>query len=151
MHQLGQLASKFGCHIQTHLSETQAEVNWIKELFPWAKSYTEVYDNMRLLGEKVGGGTLAAELRSFSLGVWSVLTPFFTQTILAHCVWLTDEEVFLLRERGAGVSHCPNSNMSVRSGRCNVRRLLSQGLKVGLGSGTSNPSTTKWLLRFSGG
>lgn len=53
MSHLGILASKYGCHIQTHLSETQPEVNWVKELFPWAKSYTEVYDKMNLLSEKV--------------------------------------------------------------------------------------------------
>lgn len=50
---LGQLASKYGCHIQSHLCETQPECNWVKELFPWAKSYTDVYDSMRLLSEKV--------------------------------------------------------------------------------------------------
>ena len=53
MSALAQLASDHDCHIQTHLCETQPESNWVKELFPWSKSYTEVYDTMRLLGEKV--------------------------------------------------------------------------------------------------
>lgn len=50
---LGQLATKYCCHIQSHLAETQPECNWVKELFPWAKSYTDVYDSMRLLSERV--------------------------------------------------------------------------------------------------
>ncbi|XP_066943920.1 uncharacterized protein [Macrobrachium rosenbergii] len=107
---LGQLAAKYGCHIQSHLGETQPECNWVKELFPWAKSYTDVYDSMRLLSEK---------------------------SVMAHCIWLTDDEIYILRERGVGVAHCPNSNISVRSGLCDIRRLLNHGLKVGLGTDCS--------------
>ncbi|XP_071544783.1 uncharacterized protein [Panulirus ornatus] len=107
---LGQLAAKYSCHIQSHLCETQPECNWVKELFPWAKSYTDVYDGMRLLSEK---------------------------SVMAHCIWLTDEEMYTLRERGVGIAHCPNSNLSIRSGLCDVRRLLNHGLKVGLGTDCS--------------
>ncbi|XP_069969713.1 uncharacterized protein [Penaeus vannamei] len=107
---LGQLAAKYGCHIQSHLCETQPECNWVKELFPWAKSYTDVYDSMRLLSEK---------------------------SVMAHCIWLTDDEIYTLRERGVGISHCPNSNVSIRSGLCDIRRLLNSGLKVGLGTDCS--------------
>ncbi|KAK7086412.1 hypothetical protein SK128_028165 [Halocaridina rubra] len=107
---LGQLAVKYGCHIQSHLGETQPECNWVKELFPWAKSYTDVYDSMRLLSEK---------------------------SVMAHCIWLTDDEIYILHERGVGVSHCPNSNISIRSGLCDVRRLMNHGLKVGLGTDCS--------------
>ncbi|XP_045594136.1 uncharacterized protein [Procambarus clarkii] len=107
---LGQLANKYGCHIQSHLCETQPECNWVKELFPWAKSYTDVYDSMRLLSEK---------------------------SVMAHCIWLADEEIYTLRERGVGIAHCPNSNISIRSGLCDIRRLLNHGLKVGLGTDCS--------------
>lgn len=54
---------------------------------------------------------------------------------MAHCIWLGDEEIYTLRERGVGIAHCPNSNISIRSGLCDVRRLLNHGLKVGLGTG----------------
>ena len=57
------------------------------------------------------------------------------QTILAHGVYLTDEELEVLAARGSSVSHCPNSNTSLRSGLCDVRRLLDAGIKVGLGTG----------------
>ena len=54
---------------------------------------------------------------------------------MAHCIWLSDDEIYTLRERGVGVSHCPNSNVSIRSGLCDLKRLMAHGLKVGLGTG----------------
>ena len=51
-------------------------------------------------------------------------------TILAHCVHLSTAEVELLRATGAGVSHCPNSNFTLKSGVCDVRRLQNAGVKV---------------------
>ena len=65
------------------------------------------------------------------------------RTILAHCCHLSDAEVSLLVTTGAGVSHCPNSNFSLKSGVCDVRRLRRAGVKVGLGtdcSGGFSPS-----------
>lgn len=107
---LGQLAKKYQCHVQSHLSETRPELSWVKELFPWSESYTDVYHKCELLGPK---------------------------TIMAHGVWLDDAEVKVLKESGVGISHCPNSNISIRSGLCNVRRLLDSGVKVGLGTDCS--------------
>jgi len=57
------------------------------------------------------------------------------QTVLAHGVYLSDEELQVLADRGSSVSHCPNSNTSLKSGLCDVRRLLDAGIKVGLGTG----------------
>lgn len=113
---LGQLARKYNCHVQSHLSETRPETAWVKELFPWSKSYTDIYDKSDLLGSK---------------------------TIMAHCIWLDDVEIQTLKESKVGVSHCPNSNLSIRSGLCDVQRLLNNGIKVGLGtdcSGGYSPS-----------
>ncbi len=57
--------------------------------------------------------------------------------ILAHCIHLAEEEVKTLSEAGAGVAHCPNSNFSLKSGVCDVRRLQQAGVKVGLGTDAS--------------
>ena len=48
---------------------------------------------------------------------------------------LKDEELKLLVQRGSSVSHCPNSNTALKSGLCDVRRLLNAGVTVGLGTG----------------
>jgi guanine deaminase len=57
------------------------------------------------------------------------------QTVLAHGVHLNDDELKVLAARGTSISHCPNSNTSLKSGLCDVRRLLNAGIKVGLGTG----------------
>jgi 5-methylthioadenosine/S-adenosylhomocysteine deaminase len=55
-------------------------------------------------------------------------------TILAHCIWLNDREVRLLRERRAKVSHCPSSNLKLGSGVARIPDLLAQGINVSLGA-----------------
>ncbi|KAJ3162283.1 hypothetical protein HDU86_004763 [Geranomyces michiganensis] len=105
---LGDLArARGGLHIQTHLAENKAECAFVKELFPASESYAGVYRDHGLL------------------------TP---RTVLAHCVHLSDADRKMLRDTGAGVSHCPVSNFGLDSGACNVRALLDAGCKVGLGS-----------------
>ncbi|XP_063608766.1 guanine deaminase-like [Penaeus indicus] len=116
MEGLAQLAAKHDCHIQSHICESQSEIDWVQELFPWSTSYANVYDTVGLLTDK---------------------------TVMAHGVWLKDEEVALLKEHDTGVAHCPNSNISLKSGLCDVQRLLRAGLKIGLGtdcSGGYSPS-----------
>ena len=100
---LGRLASTLSLPVQTHLAENRPECGWVRELEPDCPHYTEVYRRSGLLGPR---------------------------TILAHCCFLSQEEVELIREEGAGVSHCPNSNFSLKSGVCDVRRLQRAGVKV---------------------
>lgn len=68
------------------------------------------------------------------------------QTVLAHGVYLSDEELHVLAARGSAVSHCPNSNTSLRSGLCDVRRLLDAGIKVGLGTGMIHYTDMRRLM-----
>ncbi len=56
------------------------------------------------------------------------------RTLLAHCVWLSDEEIALLAERGVGVAHNPISNMKLASGAARTVDLLAAGVAVGLGT-----------------
>lgn len=54
--------------------------------------------------------------------------------ILAHCVWLNDEEKRIIRERGVKVSHCPGSNLKLASGIADVPGLLDKDAFVSLGA-----------------
>jgi len=56
------------------------------------------------------------------------------RTLLAHCVWVDDADVAIIAERGAGISHNPESNMKLASGVAPVARMLAAGICVGLGS-----------------
>jgi guanine deaminase len=107
MGKLGDIAKENDIPIQSHLSESFAECEWVKELHPDCASYTDVYDKYNLLTEK---------------------------TVMAHCIHLSDEEIAKISERKTGIAHCPNSNFSLMSGVLDIRRLLANGVKVGLGT-----------------
>ncbi len=55
-------------------------------------------------------------------------------TCLAHCIWISETEVALLRERDAKVLHCPTSNLKLGSGIARIPELLSRGISVSLGA-----------------
>ncbi|KAH0830626.1 hypothetical protein J3R83DRAFT_2081 [Lanmaoa asiatica] len=114
--ELGELAETMpSVAIQTHISENPKEVEAALQYYK-ADSYAGIYDKSKLLRHN---------------------------TILAHGVWLTEKEMDLIAEKGAGLSHCPTSNFYLGSGMARVGMLLDHGVKVGLGSDVSggyNPS-----------
>ncbi|UVI32433.1 amidohydrolase [Paenibacillus spongiae] len=60
---------------------------------------------------------------------------FFSKpALLAHAVHLNDEEIALLAERGAAISHNPASNLKLASGVARVPQLLKAGVTVSLGT-----------------
>lgn len=62
---------------------------------------------------------------------------------MAHGIYLQDSELDLLEKYKTAVIHCPSSNTYLMSGLCNIQRLISKGVKVGLGTdvaGGNNPS-----------
>jgi 5-methylthioadenosine/S-adenosylhomocysteine deaminase len=54
--------------------------------------------------------------------------------ILAHSIWLNDEEKRIIRDRGVKVTHCPGSNMKLASGIAQVPELMREGIPVGIGA-----------------
>ena len=56
------------------------------------------------------------------------------KVMLAHCVWLADEEIALLKAHNVSVAHNPISNMKLASGAAPVTKLLAAGIAVGLGT-----------------
>jgi 5-methylthioadenosine/S-adenosylhomocysteine deaminase len=51
-----------------------------------------------------------------------------------HCVWLDDEEIGLMAERGAGLAYCPSSNMILGDGITRITEMKDRGIVVGLGT-----------------
>ncbi|KAG2388603.1 hypothetical protein C9374_000042 [Naegleria lovaniensis] len=115
---LADIAEEFDLPIQSHISENVNEVKLVKELFKNQSSYAGVYDEVKLLNHR---------------------------TILAHGVYLTDEEINLLKEKKATIAHCPLSNFSINSGVLNVRKLLNRGVKVSLGTDYSGGYSVSML------
>ncbi len=98
------LADKYGVPLIIHLSETRKEND--DTLARRHMTPTKVLDTL------------------------GVLTG---RTVAAHCVWVDDADMAILKERGVGVAHCPSSNMKLASGIAPVARMLALGLNVGLG------------------
>lgn len=88
-----------------HLAETNDEVGIIQKQYQ--KTPTAFLDSINLLGPEVLG---------------------------AHAVWVTDDDIAILKQRGTSVSHNPESNMKLASGTSPVTKLLAAGVPVGLGT-----------------
>ena len=68
------------------------------------------------------------------------------RVIAAHVVWPSAEEIDLLKKLDVGVVHNPQSNMKLAAGVSPVPRMLSLGLRVGLGTdgAASNNDLNMW-------
>ena len=103
----GDLKHEFpDAYVHTHISENRDEVSWVHELFPEAE-YADVYDRYGLLDERA---------------------------VLAHGVYLAEEELDLLSRRGARIAHCPNSNLFLGSGLFKLHHVIDAGIIIGLGT-----------------
>jgi 5-methylthioadenosine/S-adenosylhomocysteine deaminase len=65
------------------------------------------------------------------------------RALVAHAVWLDDDDLRLLRDRDVGVAHCPQSNAKLAAGVARLGEMLDLGLRVGLG--TDGPSSNNNL------
>ena len=59
---------------------------------------------------------------------------FDNKTIAAHCVWVTEDDMDILAEKGVSVSHNPVSNLKLASGIANIRAMLKHGINITLGT-----------------
>ena len=98
------LADELGTGIHIHLNESLSEVEISKERF--GRRPTEVAYDCGILGRNC---------------------------IAAHCVWLSDTEIALMRETGTQISHNPSSNAKLGNGIARVPEMLAAGINVGLG------------------
>lgn len=55
-------------------------------------------------------------------------------TLASHCVWVSADDIAIIRDKGAAVSHNPESNMKLASGIAPVPAMIEAGICVGLGT-----------------
>lgn len=111
----GELCAAYpGVYMQTHVAENRQEVAWVQELFPAARSYLDVYAQAGLLNER---------------------------SVLAHGIWLDDDDRAALRDSGGQLAHSPSSNLFLGSGLFDWQAALKAGIPVSVasdvGGGTS--------------
>ncbi len=120
MRRTAELARENGLRLHTHLSETQDEERYCREVYGCRP--VEFLRRLGWLGSDV----------------W-----------LAHCVHLSPEEIRLFAETGTGVAHCPSSNFRLGSGVSPVRDLLAAGVPVGLGvDGSASNDSSNMLAEL---
>jgi len=102
---VGELARDHGALVHTHASENRTEVDLVRS--QTGNSNIEYF-------QKIG-------LASPSL-------------FLAHCIWVDDREVAILRETDTRVTHCPGSNLKLASGIADITRYRKEGISVSLGA-----------------
>jgi 5-methylthioadenosine/S-adenosylhomocysteine deaminase len=68
------------------------------------------------------------------------------KTIAAHVVFANENELDILKTRGVGVAHNPQSNMKLASGVAPIPQMLIKNLNVGLGTdgAASNNDLSMW-------
>ncbi|CAM3694779.1 guanine deaminase [Parendozoicomonas haliclonae] len=115
--ELGQFATANDCYVQTHCSESD-----------WARDYSQ---------QKYGETDISVYERTGLLG---------RKTLLAHSIFLTNQDILIIKDRGAGIAHCPLSNMCFANAAMTTRELLDQGVHCGLGSDVA-ASVTPSMLR----
>jgi 5-methylthioadenosine/S-adenosylhomocysteine deaminase len=112
-----ELAVRDNSRIHIHVLETEDELRLMKKNYGMCS--VNLLDSIGLLGH----GVLAA-----------------------HCIWLSDGDIDILRNNNVNVVHCPSSNMALGTGIAPVPKMLEKGINVALGtdSAASGGSLDMW-------
>jgi 5-methylthioadenosine/S-adenosylhomocysteine deaminase len=99
------LARRYGVPVLIHFAESEDEVRIAREQYKMTPTgYLE------------------------SIGFWG------PKTLGAHGIWVNDDDIAILKRRGVGVAHNPESNMKLASGAAPVTKYLAAGVALGLGT-----------------
>jgi 5-methylthioadenosine/S-adenosylhomocysteine deaminase len=99
------LAQKLGAIVQIHLHETKKEVeDYVKK---YGKTPIEKLEGIGFFNAKVNA---------------------------AHCVWVSENDIKILKENNVGVTVNPQSNLKLSSGIPDIARLIDSGITVSIGT-----------------
>ncbi len=112
-----ELADRLGTGIHIHLNESLSEVEASMKRF--GRRPTQVAYDAGILGP---------------------------DCIAAHCVWLSDVEIALMRETGTQISHNPSSNAKLGNGVARLPEMLAAGINVGIGHDAAECNNSRDLF-----
>jgi guanine deaminase len=111
----GQLARDYpDAFIQSHLAENRAEIDWVRELYPEARSYLDVYDRHGLLRERA---------------------------VYAHCIHLDAADRRRMAQSGAAAAFCPTSNLYLGSGLFDIAAADAAGMRFSIATDVGGGSS----------
>ncbi len=119
--QVAEAARELGVPVLVHLSETTAELEQIEK--EHGMSPPEYLDSIGLLTDEL---------------------------IAAHCIFVDEDDIALLGQRGVGVGHNIVSNIKAGKGVAPVLKMLEAGLDVGLGTDGPMSGNTLDLMNLLG-
>ncbi|MET0682099.1 MAG: guanine deaminase [Casimicrobiaceae bacterium] len=104
--------------LQSHVAENVGEVAWVADIYPWSRSYLDVYDHFGLLRERA---------------------------VYAHCIHLDATDRKRMADTGTAMSFCATSNLFLGSGLFDLRAAHECGVRVGLGTDVGGGTTLSML------
>jgi guanine deaminase len=112
------------CTVQSHVAENTRELAWVRELFPDARDYVDVYARFGLVGPRA---------------------------IYGHGIHLTDRELAELHDTGTAIAHCPTSNLFLGSGLFPWARMKrrDRAVRVGLGTDVGGGTSLSMLATLA--
>ncbi len=111
-------AAENGLQMQMHISETEDE--HLKCIEKYGKTPVEFFE---------------------SVGAFDIPTS------AAHCVWINDKDIDVLKSRNVSVVHNPVSNLKLGSGIMKLSKLLSSGINVALGTDGAASNNTLDIIK----
>ena len=102
---IAKVAEKYGIPVTSHISENQTENRECIEKY--GKTPTRIYQESGLFNHPVN---------------------------IAHGVWLTDEDLKIVKESGSTVTHNPASNLKLGSGIADILKYKNMGIRIALGT-----------------
>ncbi|MBN9608169.1 MAG: chlorohydrolase [Actinobacteria bacterium 69-20] len=119
LQEAAELARALDTGVHVHLNESLDEVETVRRRF--GARPTELAFHAGLLGPK---------------------------TVAAHCVWLSDHEIDLMRQTATSISYNPISNAKLGNGIARVPDMIAAGINVGLGHDAAESSNTHDLFEI---
>ncbi|MBX7171181.1 MAG: amidohydrolase [Pyrinomonadaceae bacterium] len=112
------LSDRLNAPLVIHLAEANTETEFIQQKHKGLRPI-EYVEKIGLLGDK---------------------------TIAAHVIQANEKEIDILKSRGVGIAHNPQSNMKIAAGVAPIPLMLKKGLRVGLGTdgAASNNDLSLW-------
>ncbi len=105
MIEVGELARRKGVLVHTHASENRDEIALVEQIM--GRRNILFFDDIGLTGENL---------------------------ILAHCIWVNEEELQVLKNSGTTVAHCPSANLKLGSGIAPTVKMAEMGIKLSIGA-----------------
>lgn len=97
----------------------------------------ETEDELKLMKKKYG---------MCSIKFLDSIDFFGSDVLAAHCVWVSEDDIQILKNKKVNVVHCPTSNLALGVGTAPVPEMLERGINVALGTdgAASSGSLDMW-------